>query len=510
MRITNKNKPQQSLSIFSSLQRLFSLVCCGIILFTQSYYVAASSNNTQQSTSDMVTEARLQIDVMEQEFNQHFYDSLSKSIELKGTTYQTIEQLNSAINMAANKTAKHVNNNTTKQSNQQQDTIYTVALVVRNLSLLKNNYDHPDIYRFIQILLENNEMASALSLINTIEQEADLTTINHSHYLLAYFYFQRQQWQSCLDYLTKDALNLAPQTYQHRLLIKGYSLQKLSRHQQAKNIYEKIPVDSLYYDAARLNIALVNLRLGAWTQAHNLIKGLSHQSHLRNNEPALNRLYITLGYSLLKKGYYRDATDSFKHVGINSRYANQALLGIALTAAQQDDFINALNASRLLKSKPQDDLPIDEAQLLMPFFYEKSQQWTTASIGYTQANIYYQQKIDAINTLLSSPINFIKYPIRLDQRITLPIEGLQIDFSDDYPNYFFIHRARLAFYQSWLDKINNRKLNNQFKQLLYKYDELTQKMTASLLDKKRIYLNSYLDQTRYGLARLYDNNTVQK
>ena len=286
------------------------------------------SNVSAAETSQKITEQRLAIDKMEQDFNKRFFRLLNKTAEFKGLTYPTIAALNTAIDQHKN------------------DSITTVALIVHHLSLLKYNYDHPDIYRFIQLLLDNNELSTALSLIQSIEQQADITTITHSHYLLANFYFQRHQWQKSLQYLQEDGLDLATDVYQHRLLIKGFALQKQMKHSKAQKEYEKIPVTSQYYHAAQFNIALVNLRQGWWSGAHNIIKALHKQSDIQSNEHSLNRLHITLGYSLLKKGYYRSAKDTFHKVGVDSDYTNQALLGIALTAAQQDDYVGALNASR--------------------------------------------------------------------------------------------------------------------------------------------------------------------
>lgn len=506
MRIMNKHNQRQSLfttshliplftslifAIFPFIKRLIVIHLFAMLLVSQVSQATTSQVKTEAITSQAITKQRLSIDQMEQEFNKKFYRLLTKHVEFKGTTYSTLDELNNALEKAKN------------------DSLYAIGLVVNNLSLLKNNYDHRDIYRYISILLDNNEMASALSLIKTIEQEADITTITHSHYLLAHFYFQRQQWQATLNYLKEDGLNLANNTYQHRQLIKGFSLQKLSQHRQAQIAYEKIPKDSQYYNAARFNIALVMLRQGGWSQANNIISKLSKDPNL-NSEQALNRLYITLGYSLLKKGYYRNATSTFKQVGITSHYSNQALLGIALTAAQQDDWINALKASRILKIKKLDDLPIDEAHLLMPFFYEKSGQWSTASIGYSQASYYYQQKIETTNAYLTQPIDITRHPVKIDKRITITLKDLTLDLGVDNPKYYFEHSVKLTAYRPWIDKINNQKLNKQYTSLKRHYVELTQQMAALKLQQKRDNLNSYLDQTRYGLARLFDNNTVQK
>ncbi|MDA7746068.1 hypothetical protein N8878_01900 [Psychromonas sp.] len=465
------------------LTALLNLVLLCTVFFSQYSNAAVTHDLGEQLNA---------LDELDQNFNKQFYRAVVKDPRFNISIYSSMEQLNQAIN------------------EQKSDAIKSVALLVNNLTLLKNNYDHRDIYAYLEILLDNNEITTALSLITSIEQQADSTTVTHSYYLLAHYYFQREQWQKSLQYLQDDGLNLAPQTYQHRMLIKGYSLQKLAKHRDAQKAYEKIPADSSYWNIAQFNIALVNIRQGWWSEAHNMIKSLDKRSDINNNNNAINRLNITLGYSLLHKGYYRNATKVFQQVTLDSFYANQALLGIALTAAQQDDYIKALNASRLLKAKNQDDLPIDEAHLLMPFFYEKSQQWTTASIGYTQAGSYYEEKIKQISTLMKQPLDLKTYPINISNRTTMDINKIHLDFSAVFPQYVFAHQARLKAFSPWLEKMKNNQLNQQFKQLNSNYIQLVQEMVTLILQTKRDHLNSYLDQTRFGLARLFDNNMVQQ
>jgi len=448
------------------------------------------SHATQQAQSFQAE--LLQIDQMDQDFKQAFYKLLLAKNANITSKFTDIEALKIAVDGFA------------------KEPIQRIKLIEINLNLINDNYDHPDVYFFIKMLLDNNSLAAAKSIITNIEEQADMTTIVHSHYLLANFYFQRHQWENTLKYLQEDGSNLTTDVYQHRLLIKGYALQKLSKHRQAQKTYKKIPTDSEYYYTAQFNIALANLRQGWWSEAHDIIKTLSKQEKIKGNENALNRLYITLGYSLLNKGYYRNANNTFQKVEIDSYYSDQALLGIALTAAQQDDYLSALSASRILKNRSRDNLPIDESYLLMPFFYEKSQQWMTASTGYLEASHYYQKKIALISKKIKQPINLLKHPITMTDRIEVNIDTINIDFSANYPEYFFVNNQTLSPYKSLITTLNNKNLTLKFNKLQNAYSQLIQSMVTEILNLKRDSLNSYLDQTRYGLARLFDNNTDNK
>ena len=55
----------------------------------------------------------------------------------------------------------------------------------------------------------------------------------------------------------------------------------------------------------------------------------------------------------------------------------------------------------------------------------------------------------------------------------------------------------------------NNKLIKRVNKLYSTYHSGLSKISISLLDQNISHINSYLNQTRYGLARLYDN-TVGK
>ncbi|MCP5079297.1 MAG: hypothetical protein GY951_14730, partial [Psychromonas sp.] len=339
------------------------------------------------------------------------------------------------------------------------------------------------------------------------KDQGDDTLYAQAEYLLAGYYFKREEWDNTLQELKNDLSFLSNTQYQHTLLMKGVALQKLSQHYQAIKVYEKVPSSSDYYTEARLNLAIANLRQGWWTDAHIIIKERLKAEQEAPQEAILNRLYITLAYSLLNQGYYRTARSTFHQVGINSDYANQAILGIALTAAQQNDDIGALNATRFLKARTQDELPVDEAHLLMPFFYEKSHQLVAASVGYSEATDYYTAKIARLNRALKSPLNLQKETMPVSKTITFNIADNVLDYSRDYPRYFFENRLVMQAFQA---SVETRKLQKKYDKLSQAYEQLTVSMSKQILQTRIDNLNSYLNQSRFGLARLFDNNTVEQ
>ena len=483
---------------------LVSLSLISLGIFTCTY---AKANNAANEI-DSYQEQLESVDKAHQEFTKKFYDDLVKTPSLKAARFNTIEALAQAVNQTVNQALV----NESKSNSESNNSVKAVALIIRNQSLLKHYYDSLETISLIKLLLDNNALINATSLIKAIERQGDDNVIGQLNYLLADFYFQRKKWSKVLSYLNNNDTDLPLEQYHHALLMKGVSLQQQSKHGLAIKAYEKIPATAKHYTAAQLNLAIANIRQGWWTDGHQIISQLLASQETAVQEKTLNRLYITLGYSLLNQAYYRNARKTFQLVGLSSRYSNQALLGIALTAAYQDDFLGALNASRFLKEKQQDDLPIDEAFLLMPFFYEKSQQLATASQGYSQAASYYQDKISTLTQLIDAPINLASHPIELSNGISngvsMTINNKHIDLSANYPSYFFTQRQNVGQLKSWQTKLNNPKLSQDLSSIIQAYDVLTVKMVKSIMHNRVAQLSSYLNQSRYGLARLYDNNTV--
>jgi hypothetical protein len=430
------------------------------------------------------------IDEAHQSFTRNFYSQLIKTPTINTSKYSTIEALFQAVNI----------------ENERNNPVKAVALIIRNQLLLTRYYDSSETITLLEQLLANNVLMSTQIIMKSIKRLGDDNVNGQLNYLLAEFYFQRKEWPSVLSHLAKDTSELPLEQYHHALLMKGIALQKQGKHALSIKSYQKISVNARDYTAAQFNIALANIRQGWWTDGHDIISALLAEQQNTTQEKTLNRLYITLGYSLLNQAYYRNARKAFQLVGLNSRYNNQALLGIALTAAYQDDYLGALNATRFLKEKQEDDLPIDEAFLLMPFFYEKSQQLATASVGYSHAANYYQDKISTLTQLINAPIDLSTYPIERTNTITIQLNETHLNFTDNYPDYFFTQRQNIK----QLKQFSSTTLSQSLSLINRQYDELTVKMAKSIMKNRVDQLNSYLNQSRYGLARLYDNNMVEQ
>ena len=330
------------------------------------------------------------------------------------------------------------------------------------------------------------------------QQEADSYTLSRIAYQIAKYYFDRKQWQSSLEYLKDVYENLSIEHSHHALLLTGAALQKLKQHRQSIKFYQRVPKDSPYYAHAKLNIAVAYFRQGWWTDASIAInEAVKNQATIKDKE-MLNRLHLVLGYLLLHKEYYRDARESFRNIELNSLYANRALIGLGLSAASEQDFVGALNALIVLKQKNSDDLSGDETYVLLPYVYEKLNQSMTASASYNECMLYLQKKISAIEQLLGNKHYRSLATHSLASSASSPIGP---------PEYILNNIKNLTRFKSL--ELNNKKLNRQIELLLGKHVQFYDRTVNAQLKQQQKYLHSYLNQCRFGLAKLFDKNETE-
>jgi hypothetical protein len=56
--------------------------------------------------------------------------------------------------------------------------------------------------------------------------------------------------------------------------------------------------------------------------------------------------------------------------------------------------------------------------------------------------------------------------------------------------------------------INNVTLKNKYKKLKLKYNRSFHETLSNVFDRRLTHLNSYMNQSRFGLARLFDNSST--
>ena len=383
-------------------------------------------------------------------------------------------------------------------------TIEAVYLIKNNISLIKENIDLPSTSYFLTLLLDNNELQTAAELYDAIQLLGNTIVMANSRFAMAKYTLKRNKWQQTLDYLKGISGKLTDEDSEHATLIEGFALQKLKRHRDAIAIYEKSSKNSTFYPLSATNLAVAFIRQDWWTDGHLALTQLLNEKESQRSDELDNRIHVTLGYSLMRKEYYRDAREAFRKVSLESQYTNRALLGIALTAINQNDFVGALNAINILKAKNSYDLPAEEAYLLQPYIYSKLQQHLTSSAGFNEAISHYQKRIKEIESILKLQdgiTNQLK-----TRNNSLMINHYRFDLSQHYPPAF-LENFQLV------KKLANQAQGDELKQSLQllekEYRTILIEIAHRMLNERIAHLNSYIDQSRYGLALLFDNSLAE-
>lgn len=434
--------------------------------------------------------------------------SLEKSFHSISNKFQLSLSKNLIQCKSHARSLKSLNSQLQKLSDDKKGVI-GVCLIQNNFTFIESNIDSKEVIDIVDFLLNRNSLFLANKIYKVAKNEGESSLVSNISFIYAKYYIKRKEWEKALIHIKGTYNALTSEDANLARLYTGIALQKLKKHRPAVKIYSQITKGSKYYPTARLNIATAYIRQDWWTDAHNEINNLINNKNLRKNNETINRLYLVLGYSLLHKEFYRDSREAFRNIELDSAYFNKALLGIALTATNQEDYIGALNAINILKEKQNYDLSVDESHLLLPYIYEKLSRNLTASAGYTDAQMYYQERIKKINLIKMHNNIDAKEILKNNHKIN--IENNIIDASKHYPASFLENSTHLDELSIYKTHIKDKILLKRFSSLRNKHASLLAKITNDVFNTRLTHLESYMNQSRFGLARLFDNsNTAQK
>lgn len=473
------------MSIFPST-RLARNACVACLLI-----ISATAASAETQKRDAKPNAELaSLDARFQQFSTRFYSGLVRLD--KSDKIDSIEALAEAV----------------ERFRAQGQIVSAIATIIHNRALVEKNIDTTPIINIYKILLEANEWNTAAELYKKIKKQGDKSLVSNVSFSLAQYHFARNQWGEAISILGSIRSDLPPEDYHHALLMHGISLQRLQKHRVALREYVKIPVTSRYYVSARLNMAVANIRQDWWTDAHLILNELLDDKRHKSDSELTDRLYTVMGYSLLQQQYFRNSRDAFRKVGLNGKYSNRALLGLAITAAYQEDFVGALNAVKILKNKNNRDLPVDEANLLIPFFYEKLKQLTTANTGYLDAITYYETRIQNIKEAMGSDADVLSKQVIATEMGNIILNGEILDLGEKLPRFIFDNFEMLTQFESHMHRLGDAVLTREFVSLNNAYQSTIRKAAQALLEEKISHITHYMNQSRYGLARMQDHDAT--
>lgn len=378
-----------------------------------------------------------------------------------------------------------------ERSDNQHNYKSSVSLILANTSLINNNIDSEYSAYFVRILLKNGLTSSGKQIANYAIENGNFETGSKMHYELASHYFNQNNLDLATKHLTsieeREALTEKQQDY--ATLIFGVSFQRNKKHREAINIYNKIEKPSYYYSYAQLNSAIANIRQGWWTDAHIAIENALATEIPSELGEISNRLLVVLAYSQIQNEFYRNARKTFGKVSLDSVYVDKALLGMGLCALNQKDYIGAINAFSRLKQRSNDDaLSVMEAYLLVPYSYDRMGEIDKAAEGYADAISFFESKIFLLDAQLLS----------LTQTGSIPLSPL---LKQALPKNIVHMKERLDA----LDESANTKIADQIKSVKSQVNSDIAHKLKRIIQEKNGSIKSYISQSQYGLAKLYDN-----
>ncbi|OZY87487.1 hypothetical protein CBP51_11085 [Cellvibrio mixtus] len=355
----------------------------------------------------------------------------------------------------------------------------------------------PQIQKISALALSLHNIAISETLLKKAKNQGDTFSEARITFELAKYYADQGQWSNVIIILKDSRVieNLTKDDAAEVNLLIGTALQQQKKHREAMVYYDKVKPESIHYRLAQLNLATANIRQDWWTDAHLAIQRALKASGSERDE-LYYRLYTVLGFSQLQFGFYRDARESFRNISLNSDYINRALLGLGMAALHQEDFIGALNAFNLLREKNENDISVAESHLLVAFTLRQLGQSEAALKAYQEAIDYYSTLLskqkEAISSITPNPTEdllmskiFLRPETRNNKQLNEIAEKITII-------------SNLQKYSLSSNRINDLDAAKKF--IEKEYTSVTQE----LLNTEQESIASYLSQSKFGLATIYD------
>lgn len=370
---------------------------------------------------------------------------------------------------------------------QTKDYAGALHILATHHALAKSRLDDEKLQAVTRLALQVYCLPLVEQLLTEARQQGDSLAEAKLIFELVRFYAENEHWSKITVLLKDPSLleQLSGTDTAEGYVLLGTALQKQKKHREAMRFYEKVITGSDHFRIAQLNLASALLRQEWWTDAQIAINAALKENKAKRDELDF-RMFTMLGYSQIQFGFYRDARESFRNVALSSQYAQRALLGLGIAALHQQDFIGALNAFDKLRTQTARDISVAEAHLLSAFTLRQLEQFDAATGHYQEAIDYYQNLSAEIDTLLKSTtsvsIHFLRPENNNDKKLINTARKI----------------ALLNGVGKYVAETPGIALLNA------KLGAISAERAAALLREEKNAIDSYLSQSRFGLASLYD------
>jgi tetratricopeptide (TPR) repeat protein len=378
-----------------------------------------------------------------------------------------------------------------------KDTITATTTILVNMPAITRQIHLPQIQQIAALALSLHNIAIAESLLKVAKNQGDTSSEVRIIFELAKYNADQGQWGNVITMLKDSGVieNLGKDDADESNLLIGNALQQQKKHREAIAFYEKVKANSPHYRLAQLNLSTAYIRQDWWSDAHVAIQNALKISPSKKDDLDY-RLYTVLGYSQIQFGFYRDARESFRNVSLKSSYTNRALLGLGMAALHQEDFIGALTAFNHLRGKKDNDISVAESYLLSAFTLRQLGQHEAAVTGYQEAIAYYSILNKKQAATLSNLVNRDANSPSIDAIFLRP------ESRNNKPLRQLAEKIHL------LDNLLTQPLSNGHVTALTNSKTSLQKdylaTAQQLLAAEQEAITSYLSQSKFGLATLYD------
>lgn len=220
---------------------------------------------------------------------------------------------------------------------------------------------------------------------------------------LARLHYLRSDWQAAAQALAKVSSESSRAYAAERDFLQVNLAIRQGQFDEVVEILQQGLIQTHLLPYVYYNLGAAKSRAGDYQAAVNFYNQLADlplesEEHFALNDKAM----IAAGYSYLQNGQYAEAQAQFSRVRLSSPLSSRALLGYGWSAAEQNDYLEALTPWQYLAEQSLVDENTQEALLAVPFAYENLGNQGLALQYFEQAEQRVSHEIDAIEQLLAS------------------------------------------------------------------------------------------------------------
>jgi hypothetical protein len=227
----------------------------------------------------------------------------------------------------------------------------------------------------------------------TLDETTEQPVQNRIWYYLGKIAYQRGEYSKAQTQLeTANNIKNKRLAAEHRLLLANTSM-GLGNDQAAADILSKTRAPDGIEEYLRINRGIALLRAGDLKAGEKELDGLGE---IKTGDEELrslrDRANLGLGYKFLRAKQPQQARKYLNRVRLNGSSAQAALLGAGWADAANGDYKNALTPWQELIKRNSFDAPVQEAQLAVPFAFERLGEQQRAMHFYNQAVDYFNNE----------------------------------------------------------------------------------------------------------------------